>query len=258
MVKINKNVEIMEIVDENGEIRKGAFIENYEGGFYQPESVEKMKQYQIEKRNYEVFADIVGGFSFMLVDTLKELHKDTRFTDIEKARIMFLGTFCSYESSGRYLFTNNNRHILKSDLQELLEVTNKQEFYKLYNKLVETEIIEEEVISRSEIRLKWNDKYHFKGATSSKGVKSVDTVKAYDRQIQTLYKEKNAKGKNINTPKNLYVLFMILPFINSESGVLCNQQHNPIEEACEPLELNDIAEMLLCKIIHAKNKTIKL
>lgn len=253
MVKANKNVEIMEIADENGEIRKGAFIEDYEGGFYKPESVANVKEYLLEKKNYEVFADIVGGFSFMLVDTLKELHKDTRFSDIEKARIMFLGTFCSYESSGRYLFTNNNHHILKNDLQELLEVTNKQEFYKLYNKLIETGIIEEEVIGRSEVRLKWNSKYHFKGKTSSNGVKSIDTVKAYDRQIQTLYKEKNAKGKSINTPKNLYILFMVLPFINSDSGVLCNQQHNPIEEACEPLEVSDVAELFG----YARTSTLK-
>lgn len=244
MLKPNKDIEIVEIVDENGEIRKGAFIENYENKtVIEKESIEKMKEYQAKKRTYDNFTDIAGGFSFMLVDTLKQLHKDTRFTDMEKAKIMFLGTFCSYETSGRYLFTNNNQFLLKNNLQELLEITNKKEFYKFYNMLVETGIIDEEVLGRFEVRLKWNNKYHFKGKAIKNGAKSTDTVKAYDRQIQTLYKEKDAKGKSINTPKNLYILFMVLPFINKESGVLCQQQHNPIEEACEPLEINDLAEM---------------
>ncbi|NRG47655.1 hypothetical protein HRF87_23295 [Bacillus sp. CRN 9] len=128
-------------------------------------------------------------------------------------------------------------------MQELLEITNKKEFYKFYNMLIETGIIEEEVLGRFEVRLKWNSKYHFKGKAAKAGTKSTETVKAYDRQIQTLYKGKDAKGKSVNTPKNLYVLFMVLPFINKESGVLCNQQHNPIEEDCEPLELKDLAEM---------------
>jgi hypothetical protein len=243
MVKTEKGIEIVEIVDENGETKTGAFIEDYQGGFYKRESVEKMKKYQADKRNYDNFTDIAGGFSFMLVDTLKELHKDTRFSDMEKARLMFLGTFCSYETSGRYLLTNNNKYLLKSDLKELLEISNRKEFYKFYNKLVETEIIAEEVIDRKTIRLKWNSKYHFKGKATKNSTKSTETVKAYDRQIKTLYKEKDANGRSSNTPKNLYILFMVLPFINSESGVLCNQQHNPIEEDCEPLELKDLAKM---------------
>ncbi|MFE1246063.1 hypothetical protein ACFW35_18290 [Fictibacillus sp. NPDC058756] len=243
---MDKEIKIIDLVDENGELKTGAFIENYEGGFYKKESVEKMKEYQAKKKDYDTFTDIAGGFSFMLVDTLKELHQDTRFNDMEKARLMFLGTFCSYETSGRYLFTNNNKPILKSDLQELFEISNKKEFYKFYNKLVETGIIEEDVRGRVEVRIKWNSKYHFKGKASKNATRSTETVKAYDRQIQTLYMEKDAKGKSINTPKNLYVMFMVLPFINKESGVLCNLQQNPLEDTCEPLELTDVAKMFGC------------
>jgi hypothetical protein len=238
-----EHVQVMELANKDGEIKEYRVLTSDNVTLSSRESVENKKEYQAGKKDYEIFEDIAGGFSFMLIETLKELHKDTRFTDIEKARIMFLGTFCSYEDSGRYLFTNNNKFILKSDLQELLEVTNKKEFYKLYNKLVETGIIEENVINRNEVRLKWNSKYHFKGKASKNGTRSTDTVKAYDKQIQALYKEKNAKDKSINTPKNLYILFMVLPFINKEAGVLCNHQHITVEDDCEPLELSDVAEM---------------
>lgn len=237
--------ELKEMIDnETGEIKKGTFIEEGSNAtIIDNDKINKMKEYQANKKNYDSFIDTAGGFSFMLVDTLKELHKDTRFTDADKARIMFLGTYCSYETSGRYLFFNNNKQILKSHLQQLLEITNKKEFYRFYNKLVETGIIEEEKLDRFTIRVKWNSDYHFKGKTSKNGTKSTDTVKAYDRQIQSLYKEKNTKGKSKNTPKNLYIMFMVLPFINRKSGVLCNQPQIENEEDAEPLELKDLAEM---------------
>lgn len=242
MVKLKETV--IEIVDENGEYRKGAFIENYEGGvFYSKEAQEKMKQYQADKKDYTNFTDIAGGFSFILVETLIAFHKDSRFNDMEKARIMFLGTYCSYESSGRYLMTNNNRYLLKSHLQNLLEISNKKEFYKFYNKLVETGIIEEEVLGRFEIKLRWNSDYHFKGKTTKSNLKSTDVIKGYDKQIQSLYKGKDSNGKSINTPKNLYVMFMVLPFINTESNVLCNNPLKKHEEDAEPLQLNDLADM---------------
>jgi hypothetical protein len=239
-----KGLEVERIVFEDGTFDDYVSVGTLEGKVISDqEAVQKKAKYLRDKKSYDNFSDIVGGFSFMLVDTLKAFHQDDRFTDIEKARIMFLGTYCSYEEAGRYLFTNNNRHILKSDLPELLEMTNKKEFYKFYNKLVETSIIDEEAKNRNEVRLKWNNKYHFKGSTKSNGTKSTETVRTYDNQIQALYKEKNEKGKSINTPKNLYILFMILPFINSDSGVLCHQQRNPIEEDCQPLELDDLRVM---------------
>lgn len=256
----NNNMEIVEVViKETGEIKEGIFIENYENkSVIDNDTIYKKNEYQANKRDYDNFIDIAGGFSFMLVDTLKELHRDTRFTDADKARLMFLGTYCSYETSGRYLFFNNNKHILKSHLQELLEISNKKEFYKFYNKLVETGIIEEEKLNRFEIRIKWNSKYHFKGKVSKNGIKATDTVKTYDRQIQTLYKEKDAKGKSINTPKNLFVMFMVLPFINSDSGVLCRHPLKPIEQDAEPIQLKELASMFgYSKPSTLKNKLLQ-
>lgn len=231
----NKDIEILREVDENGEFEDIALVRNLENKtIIDTDKLNKMKQYQANKRDYDNFIDIAGGFSFMLVDTLKELHKDTRFTDSEKARIIFLGTYCSYETSGRYLLFNNNKYILKSHLQDLLEISNKKEFYTFYNKMVETRIIEEDYRGRFEIRLKWSSDYHFKGKASKNGTKSIDTV------------------------KNLYIMFMVLPFINKESGVLCNNPLVDDEEDSQPLELTDLAEMFgYPKPSMIKNKLLK-
>ncbi|KPB06321.1 hypothetical protein [Bacillus sp. CHD6a] len=237
--------KLKEYIDrETGELVRGNLLEEgFEGKVITQESQDKILKYHAEKKQYDNYKDIAGGFTFMLIDTLKAFNEDISFTDMEKARIMFLGSYVSYESHGRYLITNNNKCILKSDLQELLEIKGKKEFYNLYNKMVEAGIIEEEVKSRYEIRLKWNSSYHFKGTLKGAGVSSADTVKTYDRQIQELYKAKGKNGKSINTPKNLYIMFMMLPFLHIESSALCKYPNNPIEEGSEPLQLNELAKM---------------
>ncbi|WP_413308817.1 hypothetical protein AA0X95_11050 [Bacillus sp. 1P10SD] len=248
------DIELFRHITEDGEIQEKLIIHNPEGYVVEDKDAKVRKQkYYFNQKNYELFTDVVGGFTFMLVDTLKALHKDARFNDMEKARIMFLGTYVSYDDKGSYLMTNNNRFLLKKDLKGLLEISNEKEFYKFYNKMIETGILEEEVLGRFEIRLKWSSKYHFKGKASKGVAGGTETVKAYDRQIQALYQEKDTKGKSVNTPKNLYILFMVLPFINVESGVLCHQQQNPIEDECQPIELNELAKMF----DYAKPSTLK-
>ncbi|NMD72439.1 hypothetical protein HHO41_19395 [Bacillus sp. DNRA2] len=253
-----KGLETERIVFEDGTFEDYIKKSDLVGKTIIDNDVLKRKQeYYDNKKNYELFTDVVGGVTFMLVDTLKAFHQDVRFNDMEKARIMFLGTYVSYDDKGSYLMTNNNRYLLKKDLRGLLEISNEKEFYKFYKKMIETEILEEELLGRFEIRLKWNSKYHFKGKASKGGTGGTETVKAYDRQIQALYKEKDANGKSVNTPKNLYLLFMVLPFINVESGVLCHQQQNPVEDGCQPIELNELAKMLnYTKASTLKNKLL--
>jgi hypothetical protein len=245
MAKANTDIRLVENgVNKDGTPKLQMVIDNPEKyNIEKLEDKQRRKDYYNKQVNYDNFSDVSGGFSFMPVESLKSLHQDTRFTDMEKARIIYLGTYVSYEDKGSYLMTNNNRHLLKKDIQELLEISNNKDFYKFYNMLIDAEILQQEIISRYEVRLKWNSQYHFKGKAGKTSTGSTETVKAYDKQIQALYKEKNEKGKSINTPKNLYILFMVLPFINSESGVLCNQQHNPIESDCQPLELDELREM---------------
>jgi hypothetical protein len=259
MAKANTDIRLVENgINEDGTPKLQMVIDNPEKyTIDRLEDKQRRKGYYNKQINYGNFSVISGGFSFMPVESLKALHQDNRFNDMEKARIIFLGTYVSYEDKGSYLMTNNNRHLLKSNMQELLEISNNKEFYKFFNMLIDAEIIQEEIISRYEVRLKWNSQYHFKGKAGRTTTGSTETVKAYDKQIQALYKEKNDMGKSINTPKNLYILFMVLPFINTESGVLCHQQHNPVEEDCQPLELDELREMFgYERVTTLKNKLL--
>ncbi|MGE6630740.1 hypothetical protein [Bacillus sp. NPDC077027] len=228
---------------ETGEKLEGLFITNPEQ--YTIISKEKevnKKAYLRGKENKELFEELAGRFTFTLSSTIKELNLDQRFTPAEKTRIMFLGTYVTYQEQGSYLRHDNGNFILKNRLQELLEIKNKKEFFTFYNKLVETGILSEEIEGKSTIYLKWNSKYHFKGKPSSSAQKEKNLVKTFDKQVRELYKEKNDKGKAVHTPNNLYTLFMVMPYIHPEANILCKHPENDLN-TCEPLTVNELAEM---------------
>src|SRR5699024_4489276 len=113
----------------------------------------------------------------------------------EKTRIIFLGTFVSYKENGSYLIHDNGKPILKSKLKSLLEISNNKEFYRFFNKLLDAGIVKEKVINRSNIKLKWNTEYSFKGTASNKQQKETNLIKTFDKQVRELYQEKDEQGK---------------------------------------------------------------
>jgi len=199
------------------------------------------KEFLRRQENKELFEDIAGKFTFTLSSTIKELNQDTRFSPAEKTRIMFLGTYVAYQEQGNYLRHDNGHLIYKNKLQELLEIKNRKEFYAFYNKLVSAGIIIEEVENRTTIKLKWSNKYHFKGKAPAAALKEKNLIKTFDHQIRELYKEKNENGKSVHTPNNLYTLFMVIPYIHPETNVLCKYPEKPFDQ-CEPFTLTELAE----------------
>ncbi|WP_404347499.1 hypothetical protein LG311_17870 [Sutcliffiella horikoshii] len=228
---------------ETGEIQDIMVITNpAEYTVISKEKEANKKAYIRGKENKEMFEELAGSFTFTLSSTIKELNQDQRFTPAEKTRIMFLGTYVTYQEQGSYLRHDNGNFILKNKLQDLFEIKNKKEFYTFYNKLVETGILSEDIEGRSKIYLKWNSKYHFKGKPSSSAQKEKNLVKTFDKQVRELYKEKNEKGKAVHTPNNLYTLFMVMPYIHPEANILCKFPENDLN-TCEPLTINELAEM---------------
>ncbi len=229
--------------DENGEIVNGRFVPDNEQYIISSKEKEANKKaYLRGKENKELFEELAGRFTFTLSSTINELNQDQRFTPAEKTRIMYLGTYVTYQEQGSYLRHDNGNFILKNRLQELLEIKNKKEFYNFYNKLVKTGILSEEIEGKSKIYLKWNSKYHFKGSPSASAQKEKNLIKTFDKQVRELYKEKNEKGKAVHTPNNLYTLFMVLPYIHPEANILCKHPENDLNK-CEPLTLPELAEM---------------
>ncbi|WP_368298535.1 hypothetical protein [Cytobacillus firmus] len=229
--------------DENGEVINGRFVPDNEDYLISNRQKEaNKKKFLIGQENKTLFEDIAGRFTFTLSSTIKELNQDQRFTTAEKTRIMFLGTYVTFQEQGSYLRHENGNFILKNKLQELLEIKNKKEFYTFFNKLVDTGILIEEIEGKSKVYLKWNSKYHFKGSPSATAQKEKNLVKTFDKQVRELYKEKNEKGKAVHSPTNLYTLFMVLPYIHPEANILCRYPERDLN-TCEPLTLPELAEM---------------
>ena len=234
-----------EWIDKNagtGEIQTGILITNpKEYTIISKRSEAKRKEYLQGKQKKSEFDVIAGKFTFTLSSTIKQLNRDKRFSQTEKTRIIFLGTYVSYQEKGNYLVHDNGKPVLKNKLQSLLEMTNKKEFYKFFNKLVEAGIIQEKYINKSTIRIVWSSEYNFRGTAPTSALKEKNLIKTFDRQIRELYQEKDSKGKKVHTANNLYTLFMLMPYVHPESNMLCLHPENSIDSY--PLTLTELAGM---------------
>lgn len=199
-----------------------------------------------EKPYQSKFNTLSGGFTFTMMKTLKDLIVNTVFTPAEKTRIMFLGTYVSYNKETPYLTHSNGRPLLKNQLQQLLGMTNRKEFYAFYNKLVTEGVAVEEIINRNEVKLIWSNQYHFKGKAKSGASASKSLVKTYDNQVRELYLMKNDKGKALYTAQSLFNIYTLLPYIHPESNVLCRYPDKPAH-ASEPFTLQDLATLFNIK-----------
>ncbi|WP_200411251.1 hypothetical protein [Virgibacillus salexigens] len=229
---------------ETGEVvSNGLLIRNPESySIIEKEKEANRKTYLRGRRKKSEFEELVGRFTFTLSSTIKQLNQDDRFTQTEKARIIYLGTYVSYQEKGSYLTHDNGNLILKNKLQSLLEMTNKKEFYKFYNKMLEAGITQEYIINKSNVKVAWSNDYNFRGTAPASELKEKNLIKTFDKQIRELYKEKDSKGKKVHTPNNLYTLFMLLPYVHPESNMLCLHPENNINE-CQPLTITEIAKL---------------
>ncbi|WP_163971811.1 hypothetical protein [Oceanobacillus halotolerans] len=227
---------------ETGEKESGSLLINEEAyEFVNKESKAKRIEYLRGKQKKSEFEELAGRFTWTLSSTIKNINQDERFSQTEKTRIIFLGTFVSYQEKGSYLTHDNGNLIYKNKLQALLEMTNKKEFYKFYNKMLEAGIVREEVINKSTVKIKWSNTYNFRGTAPSSELKAKNLIKTFDKQVRELYQEKDNKGKKVHTPNNLYTLFMLLPYVHPESNMLCLHPEDSTD--CQPLTIAEIAKM---------------
>lgn len=238
-------IEIRNVVD----LDTGEVLPNYIGiterekvQVVSKETIEKRKEYFYRKNRTDLFNEIADGFTFSNINKVSELHFDKRFTEDEKTRIMFLGTYVSYLSKGSYLTFSNGKPINKQHVRKLLEIKEERKFYSFYNKLLDFDIVEETVIN-GEIGLKWSEEYHFKGKLPKGAGAKAGVLKTYDKQIQELYQAKKDNGKSMYSPKQLYTVFMMLPFVHYETNIICLNPNEPFVD-CNPLELSEIAKHL--------------
>jgi hypothetical protein len=214
-------------------------FENYR--FTRLDILKKRKGYFERKQRNDLFEEL-DSFTFTYISKISELHQDERFSDDEKTRIMYLGTYVSYSDKGCFLMFPNGRYIRKKDLKGLLEIKEEMKFYSFYNKLVEARIITE-VSTNAGTCWKWSEEYHIRGKLPKGSGAEAGILKTYDKQIQELYKEKKENGKALHSPKQLYTVFMVLPFVHFETNIICKNPNVPFEET-EPLSIVELAKGL--------------
>lgn len=245
---INQDVYTITVPDyETGELVPAKVVLQPEA--YDVISKERKKQkkdYAEQKNRKGMYNKIADGFTFSYIQKVSDLYFDDRFSDDEKTRIMFLGTYVSYSNKGSFLVFPNGRYIRKHHLKNILEITNNKKFYRFYNKMLDVGIIteiKEDDTEPPKLKLKWSEEYHFKGKSTNSNSCGKSYLKTYDKQIRDLYTAKNENGKPINSPKQLYTVFMLLPFVHYETNVICKYPDKHFAD-CEPMTIDELAKGL--------------
>lgn len=233
-VIIRKTGEVREVYVPNGNAEDYTIIHN--------DVLVKRDTYLNERPYKAMFDTLSGGFTFTMIETLKELITDTDFTPSDKTRIMLLGTYVSYENNNRYLIYSNGTPIKKNQLMGLLEMKNRNQFYTFYNLMLEKGVFTEVVENRSTIYLIWSENYHFRGRISGGKQASSQLIKTYDNQIRELYTAKKKNGKQMHTAHSLYTFFTLLPFIHPQSNALCRHPELPVYQS-QPFTLHELADL---------------
>ena len=200
-------------------------------GIYDREDVEKKKKYLKDKSDMELIIDSqLGSFYFHFFDKFK----DVDISNQMKTRFLYICTFMDYD--GRLVDTDKNTNamaIMDRDMMFLKLGLGKTEFYKTLNTFLELKLIVEEknhmLVSKD---------FVIKGKLSCMEKDDVYTRVFYNG-VKKLYKNTTTRQHG-----RLYYLYMLLPYINLETNVVCSNpdEHNP--SFIRPLTLKDICTIV--------------
>lgn len=178
-----------------------------------------------------------GGFIFAFFNAMQALNK--RFpslTQSDLARLMFIGTYISYnkgETSHCYLRYDNGVKINKKSLGELLNMSRNRysEFYK--------KLISEDIIKELPEGIAVNPTVFYRG-------ENLETIKGdyqYTRIFRKTARELYEKfdGRSI---KKLGVIYSILPYVNFNFNIICNNPQQVKNDKLEAMKLTDLADRL--------------
>ena len=174
----------------------------------------------------------LDNFVWFFYEDGKEIF-DGKLNDTDISDIFNLATYMDYKDNR--LKYDNNVKIHKKDLMSLLNIKERK-YYKFIKECTDANILnieDDETVTMS-------FKYFGKGKIKNlKNSKSMVITRIYCDTIRYLYK--NCKEKFY---KNLSYLYIILPYVNREYNILCN---NPEEDNLE--KINCINMVQLCEIV---------
>lgn len=195
---------------------------------------EHYKKRETSKLEFETFNNETGKFIWSYPARIKELIKSDDYNKSDLTMIFYLAT---YVNGTGYLAYDNQVKLKKGGLMKVLNISRNQ-FGKLYNKLIEHEIL----ISVNE-HYQWNQNYNFYG-TTKRIAKPNELVRTYVKQIRDLYEAKTDSGKRKNSAVSLYPVFALVPYLHVSTNIICS---NPTETDTSQIDyytLTEIAEKL--------------
>lgn len=145
-------------------------------------------------------------------------------------RFLYLCTFMNYKG---YLEYGNAKEesklVTKSNLQEILNLSNKQ-FYETYNYLLDNKMILDDQY------IKINNKFCNKGNIINK---KDEVVRMFNDAIRYLYDNSSANEHN-----KIGMLIKLLPYVHFNTNIICSNPTEEKDELIKPLKQKEILHIL--------------
>jgi hypothetical protein len=174
----------------------------------------------------------MGNFIFFLYESLDKLLEI--LSDADLCKYIMLSTYI--KTNGYLMLDNNKTYIDKKAMQKILLVS-RANFNKFYNNILKNKLlIKEEDTYRIDLDVFWRGKE--KDYKSITGNKLEDYTRIYIDATRELYK------LNYRKTKKLAIAYKLIPYINWKYNVLCNNIRETSENKIDPLDINDVMDIL--------------
>lgn len=224
-------VNVTEVSQTTGEVIQ------YEKAIYSHEHIEeskKRKNYVLSQQECHKFINSELGNFFMYF--YENVSKVEGLQNQYKIRYIMLSTYCAYDTN--YLTgqicdepTNKFMCLKKRDLKKILGLSD-TEFLKTIKELINHKLLTQE----DDGRFSLNQEYTSKG--TNKNIKHKYT-RIFIENFRKLYW--NTKP---SSHKKLYTFFLLIPYINVQSNILCKDIYEKDIKNITPITLSDITKTL--------------
>ena len=179
-----------------------------------------------------------GGYVFAFFNVMHELNE--RFptlTQSDLARLMFIGTYISYnegESKHCYLrHAGNGVAINKKSLAELVGMS-RNKYSEFYKRLIDNDVIKE--LSEG---IAVNPTIFYRGENLESVKENYQYTRLFRKTARELYEKFNGQ-----TIKKLGVIYAILPYVNFNYNIVCNNPQQVVNGKIDTMKLSDLANRL--------------
>lgn len=203
----------------------------------EPVIKESQRQGLVIRKELREHEQANGGYVFAFYNAMQKLgDRFPSLTQSDLARLMFLGTYASYnegEVSHCYLRHDNGVKITKKTLGELLGMS-RNKYAEFFSRL-----IDENVLAELPEGLGVNPTVFYRGENVEEIKGDFQYTRLFRKTARELYEKFN--GRSV---KKLGVLYSILPYVNFNFNILCHNPTQVINGKIETMKVKDLAEEL--------------